>query len=75
MVPGWFTLDGLAEVFVPLPKGKAEKSVKLGLMQWPDGSWKCVVYEIMNYMPEYEKDNKSSHFLDDSRNLNELRNL
>jgi len=74
MVPGWFTLDGLAEVYVPLPEGKAEKSVKLGLIQFPDGSWKCVVYRKMNYMPEYEKANRSSHFLGDSRSLDELRN-
>lgn len=75
MVPGWFTLDGLAEVFVPLPEGMAEKSVKLGLIQYPDGSWKCVAYRIMYYMPEYEKDNRSNPFLGDSRSLNKLRNL
>ncbi|HUT29895.1 MAG TPA: ankyrin repeat domain-containing protein [Sedimentisphaerales bacterium] len=54
-VPGWFTVDGLAEVYVPLSEGKEEKSIMLGFIQYPDGQWKCVYYRQMSFMPEYEK--------------------
>jgi hypothetical protein len=61
-VPGWFTVDGLAEVYVPLPGGMEEKSIMLGFVQYPDGQWKCVYYRKMSFMPEYEK-NRRSEFI------------
>jgi ankyrin repeat protein len=71
-VPGWFTVDGLAEVYVPLAEGMEEKSVMLGFIQYPDGQWKCISYRKMNLMPEYEKDLRT-YFISGS-SLKEFRN-
>jgi len=70
-VAGWFTVDGLAEVYVPIPEGMEEKSVMLGLIQYPDGQWKCIYYRKMDFMPEYEK-NLQTHFISDN-SLDEFR--
>jgi len=59
-VPGWFTVDGLAEVYVPLSEEMEEKSIMLGFIQYPDGQWKCVYYRKMSFMPEYEKNRRTA---------------
>lgn len=52
-IPGWFTLNGFADVFVPLPEELEEKSIGLGFLHYPDGSWKCMSYQKQKYLPEF----------------------
>ncbi|NLW82842.1 MAG: hypothetical protein GXY41_00310 [Phycisphaerae bacterium] len=52
MTPGWYTLGGFGEVFVPLPAGSQDECVVLGFFQYPDGGLKCMNYRKMEKMPE-----------------------
>ncbi|MBW8016428.1 MAG: hypothetical protein FVQ82_09590 [Planctomycetes bacterium] len=38
----WFTVDGTADVLIPLPKAKKSKFSRLRLFLYPDGTWKCI---------------------------------
>jgi len=73
MIPGWFTPDGLAEVYIPLPEGTEKKSVLLGFIQYPDGQWKCIYYRPMNYMPQNDRPGRA-YFVADPSELDEFRN-
>ncbi len=53
MVAGEFTMNGFAEVYIPLPEDMKEKSVLLGFIQCPNGQWKCMSFQRTDYMPEF----------------------
>lgn len=50
--PGWFTVDGFGDAFVPLPKGGKSECIGLSLFLHPDGTWKCIGLGEMDKMPE-----------------------
>ena len=73
IIPGWFTDDGLAQTYIPLPEGSEKKSILLGFILYPDNQWKCICYSEENYMPVFEQPVSLiydlKHGLDDFRNF------
>ena len=52
IIPGWYTLDGFGEVFVPFPGDSTEECIVLGFFQNPDGVLKCMSYKKIEKMPQ-----------------------
>ena len=73
-VPGWFTLDGWAEAYVPLPEGMAEKSVLLGFLHCPDGRWRCILFQTLSRMHNPDRGDRGCYFLPHSHTLFDVRN-
>jgi ankyrin repeat protein len=73
IVPGWFTEDGLAQTYIPLPEGATKKSILLGFIQFPDDQWKCIFYLEQNYMPVFEQPVSLNYDLQSG--LDRFRNL
>ncbi len=75
IAPGWFTIDGLAEVYIPMPEGRKEKCAYLGFFQYPDGRWKCISYMPSRRAPDPVKGNHNSYFLQDTYTFEGLGNF